>query len=1123
MTSNFEELRPEWNEIYDDARQSEMNAKTAPRTSVFYARRTAELMIQWMYAYDKDLKKPYEDHLSALLFEPSFRRAIPTNLFHLINYIRKIGNQAVHTQGRIQSNESYRALRNLHLFYEWFVSQYSKESVHIVAFDDALIPVEGGREKDAEELHALLETMEAKDHELKVQRQLLDDTRQELDKLRDQFSQTKARNAHRIPHNDYSEAETRTLFIDLLLREAGWDPKGDKVAEYEVKGMPNDQGLGYVDYVLWGDDGLPLGLVEAKRTTEDPNKGKRQAELYADCLEAMHGQRPIIFYTNGYDHWIWDDKNYPPRAVLGFYTKDELQTMIHRRSTQTDIRTAKPNEKITGRYYQKLAIQSVLERFAQKERKSLLVMATGTGKTRVAVSLTDVLMQNNWVKNVLFLADRTALIKQAKNVYNDLLPQATTVDVTKDKEDTTSRVVFSTYPTMMNLIDESKKDGEKRFGVGHFDLIIIDEAHRSVYQKYRAIFEYFDSLLIGLTATPKAEIDHNTYELFDSEDNNPTYAYELDTAVKDKFLVPAKQIEVPTKFLSTGLTYDELTAEEKEEYEASFEDEEGQLPLTISAASFNDWLFNIDTVDKVIAHVMEHGIKVHGGDDLGKSIIFAKNHKHALFIEERFNKNYPYFGGKGLRVIDNYVKYADTLIDAFSSKKKDAPFLAVSVDMLDTGIDIPEIVNLVFFKMVRSKSKFWQMIGRGTRLCQDLFALGEDKQEFLIFDFCGNFSFFDVNPEGIKTSAQKPLSQQLFELRTDLIFELQKRTSTLSEEDKVLHGQLIEVLHTDVEALDANSFQLRAHKRFLDAYSVRAKWDNLTGNDLLDIKEHVAPYSNLIADEDEFAKRFDLLLLALQLEKLGKHSGIPNIEKRITLVATLLQEKANIPAVAAKLESIQEIVEERFFESASISILEKTRLDLRDLIKLLDPPDRKTVYTNFKDTLYGNGVRTNPLVGDKPKIDYYKRVQSIIQENLFDPVVLKIKRNQVLTSEDITGLEDLIIANAYDIEKQKLEETFLSQPLGEFIRSIVGLDRKAALDAFSDFIQSHSLNPAQLHFINEVVDHVTRLGFLEPGKLYDQPFRDFHFEGVDGLFERNEKEEIVSILSRIRENARVIV
>jgi type I restriction enzyme R subunit len=510
--------------------------------------------------------------------------------------------------------------------------------------------------------------------------------------------------------------------------------------------------------------------VEAKRTRRDPREGKQQAKLYADCLEARFGQRPAIFYSNGYDHWIWDDQRYPPRPVQGFYKKAELELLIQRRTTRKILAAAEINEDIVGRYYQKRSIRRIGEALERDhERKALVVMATGAGKTRTVIALADLLMRCNWAKRILFLADRVALFNQAAGAFKKFLPDAPPVNLVTEM-DTEGRVYVLTYPTMMGLIDEAQ-NGQRRFGVGHFDLVVIDEAHRSVFQKYRAIFDYFDSLLVGLTATPKDEVARNTYELFSLENGVSTDVYGLDEAVKDGFLVPPKAVSVPTQFQREGITYADLTEDEKDQWDELEWNEDGTVPDRVESEAVGKWLFNKNTVDQVLEHLMTHGLCVAGGDRLGKTILFAKNQAHADFIAERFDANYPRMKGEFARVITFKVEYAQSLIDAFSIKDK-APHLALSVDMLDTGIDVPEVVNLVFFKVVRSKTKFWQMLGRGTRLCPDLFGPGKDKQCFQIFDFCGNLEFFGQNPATVEGAPGESLGKRLFKRRLETLGEL---------------------------------------------------------------------------------------------------------------------------------------------------------------------------------------------------------------------------------------------------------------------------------------------------------------------------------------------------------------
>jgi type I restriction enzyme, R subunit len=754
------------------------------------------------------------------------------------------------------------------------------------------------------------------------------------------------------PASDPNEAQTRDFFINPFLRAAGWNPAGDNVPEYPIKNMPS--GNGFADYVLWGDDGKPLAVVEAKRIQRNALSGAQQAKLYADGLEKTFHQRPFIFFTNGNEIWFWDDTRYPQRHVYGFYTQSELQTMMYRRKTQKKL-LAQRLPDIANRPYQIEAIQSVLTTFEQHRRSALLVMATGTGKTRTAAALISVLTKANWAKRILFLADRNALITQAKGNLNEYLPQLSAIDLTKDKASENSRLVFSTYQTLIHLIDTELNAEKRHFGIGYFDLIIFDEIHRSVYNRYKHIFNYFDGLKIGLTATPQSDDDKDTYQLFGLEKQAPTYHYDLETAVAEGYLVPPRAMSVPLKFMREGIHYAELNAAEREKYETEFVDlDTGELPEVIEASDLNKWLFNEDTVDKVIAHVWKNGLKVEGEETLGKTIIFARNHAHAMYIQARFNHQHPHYKNHFLQVIDYQEERRDYLLNAFKDKKE-LPQIAVSVDMLDTGIDIPEVVNLVFFKPIRSRTKYWQMIGRGTRLCKDLFGQNLDKQCFRIFDFCENFEFFNHQPEGIAPSTVKSLSQRLFETRLKLAHRLRMEP----DESLQAHRQtLLHELKTQTQALEKNSFIVQQHAKFVDPFRDAAIWDSLNELEIKQLLEHVAPLV-VETEVDEMTKRFDALSYDLQiLTYLNDAKQAPFAEK-IKIIASKLVQKASIPKVMEQMPLLNAVQTDAYWSNVSVPVLEDLRKSFRELMRFLDPNKREIVYTQYEDHFSGIAAEQN--------------------------------------------------------------------------------------------------------------------------------------------------------------------
>ncbi|ODS92675.1 MAG: restriction endonuclease subunit R [Comamonas sp. SCN 65-56] len=1141
--SNFGFLQPDWPDLLAEARRAEAAAHADPRTACFYARRTLELAVAWLYRAEGgrggSLRMPYKADLSAFLFEPSFQQLVGPAVHAKMDVIRRLGNKAVHDVRSVPAQDALAALRELFHVAFWLAQHYARRVGDRPAaglqFRADLLPLPAStavaqeqaasraaqataREALAKQAQALAER-DAALREAAARHAELD---AELARYRAEIAAAKAANAAQpATEHDYHEAATRDLFIDLLLKEAGWalDQKRDR--EFEVQGMPNGQGKGFVDYVLWSGE-IPLAIVEAKRSRRSAKEGEQQARLYADCLERSTGHRPVIYGTNGYEHWVWDDTTSPPRPVQGFHTRDELELMHQRRTTRKPLARLPIAASIVERHYQQRAIRRIAETFERDQhRKALVVMATGAGKTRTVIALVDLLMRAGWAKRVLFLADRVALVNQAVNAFKAHLPDAAPVNLVTDRA-TEGRVYVSTYPTMMGLINEGAGSGQRRFGVGHFDLIVVDEAHRSIYQKYRAIFSYFDALLVGLTATPKDEIDRNTYSLFGLESGVPTDAYGLDDAIAEGYLAPPKAISVPLKFQREGIRYNDLSDDEKDQWDALEWDEEGgEPPDAVSAEAVNQ-------VDKMLALLMERGHKVAGGDRLGKTIIFAKNQRHADFIAERFNANYPQYRGEFARVITFKTEYAQSLIDDFAQKDR-APHIAISVDMLDTGIDVPEVVNLVFFKIVRSKAKFWQMVGRGTRLCKDLYGPEQDKQDFFIFDFCQNLEFFSQELEGSEGALAQPLSQRLFNARLELLGVLDQRLKIqgvaeatpqpLVLTEAAIRDDTAALLHGMVAGMSLDNFVVRPQRRWVEAWAQADAWRQPTAEQLAEVSQHLSGLPTSVRDDDEDAKRFDALMLGTQLALLRQEPALARLQARVQQLANGLLHLANVPSVREHLLLIEAITGDEWWQDVTLPMLEQARRKLRSLIKLIEKTSRKVVYTDFEDALGEAAEVELPLVASAVDFERFRAKAKVFLRAHEDRLALhKLRRNQPLTVTDLQELDALLHeAGGSDGDIERARALHTSLPV--FVRSLVGLDREAAAAAFAHLVAGGTASASQLQFIDEIVQHLTEHGAMPAARLYQSPFIDIHTKGPDGVFGAAQVEQLLALLQRFEQPA----
>lgn len=1121
---NFNFLRTHNRELADLGGFAERYAHSDPASALVKLRMFGENLVADFFQHYKIHRLPQANFLE-LLRVLEDQSLVPSVVLNKLHALRSQGNRAAHgSVGAVSTNTVKWILKEAFDLGKWFsLTVYSDESVRTLAFQEPEPTDTKGALK--REKKAVLQKLAAQESQMQKVLQELEAVRQRAATAEKSAEEQKTILAQANQAADalkFDEETTRRLLIDQLLVDAGWNVAPDEEStnevgkEIEVPDQPTNSGIGYADYILWDESEKPLAIIEAKKTAHDADKGRTQAKLYADGLEKKYGKRPVIFYTNGYDIYIWDDaKGDVPRRLYGFYSKDSLQYCMWKTRERQTLADLGPKSKIVDRRYQIEAVKRVCERFDQNRRKALIAQATGTGKTRVAIALSELLIRARWVKRILFLCDRRELRKQANNTFAEFIEAEPRIYVTAGTAQERKKSIYlATYPAMSKCF--------QNFDVGFFDLIIADESHRSIYNRYRDLFLYFDAFQVGLTATPRNIVTHDTYRMFDCENGDPTAHFSYNDAIEHvpPYLSHFQVTSHTTKFLREGIKYAEMTAEQKQQLEEQVEKAE---LVDYAKEAVDKSVFNKDTDRKILRNLMEHGLREGTGQHIGKTIIFARNHNHAVQIQHLFEEMYPQYmkpKKEFCAVIDNYVDRAEQLIDDFKGDgNNDNLTIAISVDMLDTGIDVPEIINLVFAKPVKSYVKFWQMIGRGTRLCRHLFGPGKHKERFQIFDHWGNFEYFGMNPPEASPSVQKSLMQTVFEARMNIAEE------ALSKQNLPVFEMAVELLVKDVRALPEDSIGIREKWRQVKTAQQDGVIKEFDAGTVGMLRMEIAPLMQWRSlDGREDAYRFDLLVARLQ-ESLLKGSGEFD-DLKGDMQGQVGQLPINLGQVAAKIDWVNKVKGVAFWVAPTAEILDEVRRELRGIMHCRNKPKvTKTLpleidVTDIDEQRQQEIVRLEGL----DLAAYRHRVEHILRE-LFDesPVLQKIKAGQAVDESEITPLIEKVMLRDPNLNVEELLMHFPNKAnrLDLAIRQIIGLDAEAVDRHFTRFVQRYpSLSSHQIRFLALIQKHIVNYGKLEIEKLYEEPFTQVHIEGVDGVFTNQEQiGDLLDLITEVNELA----
>ena len=1056
---------PRFKQLCEYCTEAEEFAHAKPYISAVSARKAMEFIVKLIYAAEVgcDARLTVFEMITDVRFAEYVANEMLINSIH---FIRKMGNIAAH-DGSLSADDALKVVEELH----FLVGEFCILLGIIRNYPPYVAPGSASPSQAAVE---------------KVENSLAEKV-EVSQELVAEFA-PRMRAAHFNVQQGRDEAENKQLFLRASLREAGW-----ALIQQKNQAMPCCAGLNLllddgdsVDYVLYGRDNRPLAIIEYTTTAQNLIAGRTKGIEKANKLALKFGYKPIVYYTNGYHIFVIDQLGYRPRRVFQFHSIEELELLKLRATMRQDISNPTIDDNIAGRDYQKKAIQAACSAFMQNRRHSLLVMATGTGKTRVSIALADVLMKAGWVKNILFLADRTSLVRQAHKNFNKLLPSVTTSIYSGGSlnRDPNARIIFSTYQTMINLIN----DDTREFGIGRFDLIIIDEAHRSIFKKYGTLFHYFDALMLGLTATPRCEENKNTYQTFELKNGQPDFAYELEEAINDGYLVGFHVLDKTTDKMRRGIIYNELTDEEKESFEDSFaagdllDDTTDFTGTVVQANMMGKRVINLGTIDAMLNDLMKNGLKINAGDKPGKTIIFADSHLEAVKIVERFQHLYPHLGLDFCKLIDSHVENSLSLIDSFG-ERDNMPQIAVSVDMMDTGIDVPDVLNLVFFKQVFSKIKFLQMIGRGTRLCADIFGPGENKAGFLIFDYFDNFPYFSAGNTwsavaGAGNTTGTAITSQSVRINQRKLNILRRLTEAenLSAYDVKYRDKLREDFIATVCGLNNDDLEVQYNMAYVSKYRTAEQWLVFSDSKIEEIEEHILP---LMPPEPDPAKTksFDLLIYTMEAEiprLIDERKDIRKIRSGFIYIGDALTQRMEallklktIPAIVQKEQIISSMIGGGYlFDHFSLENCEKMRAELRDLMQFI--PDKQEYYiVNVEDFVIDDSAAQ--VTREK---SYVEKVKDYFDQN--PPELAKLRNLDELTEAEKNALNDMFTVQLGSAADYAAWSN--NMPLLPFLRMQVGIADEAITTKFGAFYNADTLDDAQMRYMAEIIQYARENG-----------------------------------------------
>ncbi|MGF6905906.1 DEAD/DEAH box helicase family protein [Fusobacterium sp. PH5-44] len=1130
MPANFDFLinKKEYTLFSEACIKTERILSTSLTMCILGSYEALELAVRWVYSVENISSRDKYKTLEEFISDPLFVSLVDKKVYLKLPYIIKLWKYTLESDDNLTKDDGVLALSILFEFVTWIDYTYGLE----------YFP----RELKEEDIPVDIITSINEEMALE-NRSILQKNREEIKKFQDQVTsvgqyfvskKVTNRETRKFVPNDFDTMSVREYYIDLDLKFAGWDLEIDvkKGIQYTIGNMVDGKEKIAIDYVLLGKDGLPLAIIEGKYSLEDFEYGRKRALKYAAHIGNDMRRIPVVFLLHGGNYYYLENLNSTPRMISGIFNIEDLHRIRNQVKSKKNLVTVSADPRITNYTYQIEAAKAVIHDIGENKRKSIVFISSGLGKTRILAGVIDLMSRANYISSVLYLTGRKTNLKYVKKMLKNLIVGMSVGEYSEELDENT-RLVISTTESIMKEIGNISGSGEKYFSPGQFDLIVVDEVYRNTVVAYKKIFDYFDSLVVGISPLPQSDIDSKISEFFNLKQDENSYIYHYEEALqKEKIIVPYNVVNIPNRLFENEMFYDQLSTENKNHCEETYTDDKSKMLNWVPSVMNNNYLMSVHTIDLALEDIMKVGIISSKDECIGKTILFAQNKNHAELILQRFRMKFTEFASDFAK-----IAYCDdnNAVDDFVDPEKKVNLL-IDVGFATAGLDLPEVVNVVLFKKIYSKYEFYQMVNIGNRSCKNITLVDSKeglyigKKRYYVFDYLGNFDFFNEEKNHTDGLEIKNVSEEIFSRCVEIVYSIQKE-SLIDRESHNFSEKIINFLIEQVKKagkeFDNVHFQLSNIERY---YRKNTYFPALKEEDKKILITQVAPLIE-IDGSDEHALQFDNFMYGLILAQLEGTAFVIKAKRQLVNICNMLKKNEHIDPIRKEKEFIEYYGSRKFLDNSTIVDLENLRMKIRTLMKYVfeiisetaDENTQKTTLEKMETDL--NASNEDVLEEMEKEIEkddgvdnireYKEKVTRWIKSKLLLSAIYKLRNNMPLLPQDYKDLEKAFTKTLGT--KKEYESAYGNLPYGLLVRETIPLERESVKVAFFNVNTDKTLNEEQKAFISKMMEYIINHGYMDELKLVNGEIEGF--DKFEDIFDNEREKKIIKILREIKGNA----